>query len=70
MYEISSLLPLQVLRKMWHCFFLFFINGNFEEKKKQQNYQGRNSESYSPSALILVYTKHQPTVHVCTKFEL
>ena len=28
-----------------------------------------NSRSYGPLALIQVYTIHQPTVHVCTRFQ-
>ena len=35
-----------------------------------KTYQGSNSKSYIPLALILVYTIQQPTVRVWTKFQL
>ena len=33
-----------------------------------KTYQGIYSKSYGPLALKLVYKMHQPTVHVCNKF--
>ena len=46
------------------------LDENFSLMANVKPIKGCNSKSYRPLALILVYTIHQPTVHVCIKSQL